>query len=219
MSEKQRIIIIEDDVLLRNSMVSIINQSSRYAVVGEYDNLQDSFRRIREFQNLIILLDVHLYGKRTTSEVNSVKRLNPYNKVIMLSSDSTKETIVESLKNGADGYLVKEDATVSLGTYLDQCMRFDYVLSPSASESVCYLLQSAIFDVSTASNAEAKDSLKSLTQAQKLVYRELIKGKSYQVIADALGISKNTVGQHVQAIYKTLGIHSRVELLATKQSM
>ena len=218
MSEKQKIIIVEDDVLLRHSMVSVINQSSRYSVVGEYDNLQDSFKRIREFQNLIVLVDVHLFGQRTIDHINKIKSINPYNKVIMLSSDNTKETIVESLKNGADGYLVKEDAMVSLGTYIDQSLRFDYVLSPTAAESVCYLLQSSVFSVSTTSDTKSEDGLRSLTKAQKLVYRELIKGKSYQVIADSLGISRNTVGQHVQAIYKALNIHSRLELLATKHS-
>lgn len=212
-SDKQYIVIIEDEALLRNSFVSVINQSSNYKVVGEYDNVKDAKSRLNDFGSLTILLDVHLYGVKTIEDINKLKRINPYNKIYMLSSDNSYQTIVECIRNGADGYLVKEDAVLSLGAYLKQALTHDYVLSPIAAESVCNFIQSMTF--TQALNSEIQtDQSQNLTRAQKLVYRELRMGKSYQEIAYSLGISKNTVGQHVQKIYKTLGINSRIELLA-----
>jgi two-component system nitrate/nitrite response regulator NarL len=213
LKDKTNIIIIEDEPLLRHSFVSVINQSSNYVVVGEYEDLKEAIKRIHQFPNLIILLDVHLHGVKTVDSINMLKRINPYNKIIMLSSDSSYQTIVDCIRNGADGYLVKEDAVLALGSFLNQSIQHDYVLSPTAANSMCNFVQSMSF--THAYHTEAtKDPTVDLTTAQKLVYRELIRGKSYQAIAENLGISRNTVAQHVQRIYKTLEINSRAELMA-----
>lgn len=213
LKDKTNIIIIEDEPLLRHSFVSVINQSSNYVVVGEYEDLKEAIKRIHQFPNLIILLDVHLHGVKTVDSINMLKRINPYNKIIMLSSDSSYHTIVDCIRNGADGYLVKEDAVLALGSFLNQSIQHDYVLSPTAANSMCNFVQSMSF--THAYHTEAtKDPTVDLTTAQKLVYRELIRGKSYQAIAENLGISRNTVAQHVQRIYKTLEINSRAELMA-----
>lgn len=216
LQEKNNIIIVEDEPLLRHSFVSVINQSSNYAVVGEYEELKSAIKRIHQFNSLTVLLDVHLHGVKTIGSINQLKRINPYNKIIMLSSDNSYQTIVECIRNGADGYLVKEDAVMALGSYLDLSLKQDYVLSPSAANSMCGFVQTMSFN--QAYNAgSGLDVTKGLTAAQKLVYRELVKGKSYQSIAESLGISKNTVGQHVQRIYKALEINSRAELMAGSQ--
>lgn len=211
--KKTNIIIIEDEPLLRHSFVSVINQSSNYVVVGEYEELSSAIKRIHQFNSLTILLDVHLHGEKTVDRINQLKRINPYNKIIMLSSDSSHKTIVDCIRNGADGYLIKEDAVLALGSFLNQSMQYDYVLSPTASNSMCRFLQTMSFTHAYTTEIN-KDPTSELTAAQKLVYRELVRGGSYQVIADNLGIAKNTVGQHVQRIYKAFGINSRAELMA-----
>jgi two-component system nitrate/nitrite response regulator NarL len=213
LKDKTNIIIIEDEPLLRHSFVSVINQSSNYVVVGEYEELKEAIKRIHQFPNLTILLDVHLHGVKTVDSINMLKRINPYNKIIMLSSDSSYQTIVDCIRNGADGYLVKEDAVLALGSFLNQSIQHDYVLSPTAANSMCNFVQSMSFTHAYHTKA-TKDPTVDLTTAQKLVYRELIRGKSYQAIAENLGISRNTVAQHVQRIYKTLEINSRAELMA-----
>ncbi len=212
---KRNIVIVEDDPSLRHSFVSIINQSVSYSVVGEYEDLKSAIKRIHDYKELTILLDVHLHGCRTIDNINQLKRINPYHKIIMLSSDNSYPTIVDCIRNGADGYLVKEDAVLAIGSYLDLAYTKDYVLSPSASDSVCNFIQTMDFTRDYRANSST-DATNELSQAQMLVYRELIKGKSYQYIGDYLGISKNTVGQHVQRIYKTFGINSRSELMAGK---
>jgi two-component system nitrate/nitrite response regulator NarL len=213
LKDKTNIIIIEDEPLLRHSFVSVINLSSNYVVVGEYEDLKEAIKRIHQFHSLIILLDVHLHGEKTVDSINLLKRINPYNKIIMLSSDSSYQTIVDCIRNGADGYLVKEDAVLALGSFLHLSMVHDYVLSPTAANSMCNFVQTMSFTHAYHTGAN-KNPTAELTTAQKLVYRELVRGKSYQDIADSLGISRNTVGQHVQRIYKALEINSRAELMA-----
>jgi DNA-binding CsgD family transcriptional regulator len=66
-------------------------------------------------------------------------------------------------------------------------------------------------------NREKTKRLQQLTRAQRAVYRELLTGKNYREIAKIIGISKNTVGQHIQRIYKTFGVNSTTELLVGSQ--
>jgi len=78
--ERDRVIIIEDEPILRNALVSVINQSRNFVVAGEYATVQAAIRRISDFPYVIILMDVHLQECTTIEHINVVKRLNPYNK-------------------------------------------------------------------------------------------------------------------------------------------
>lgn len=210
--ERDRIIIIEDEPMLRNALVSVINQSRNFVVAGEYATVQAASRRINEFPFVIILMDVHLQDGTTIEHINILKRLNPYNKIIMLTSDVSSSTILDCFRHGADGYLLKEDATIAIGTYLENVSKYEYVVSPGIANTLVHFINQ--LDVQKATlDRDNTDKIQRLTKAQRFVYRELLTGKNYHEIGETIGISKNTVGQHVQRIYKTFGVKSRAELL------
>jgi len=210
--EKQRIVLIEDDLKLRHSLVETINRSADYVVAGEYNDVNAALRRINELPNSIIFLDVHLNGTDSLGSIDTIKRQNPYNKIVMLSSDSSSVSIVTAFQNGADGYLLKEDAVFSFGNYLNDIARFQYVVSQSVANSLVTYLANFRQPISGAT-AVSTSKIDMLTPAQKLVYRQLLTDKNYNQIGEHLGISRNTVGQHVQKIYRILGVNTRMELM------
>ncbi len=204
------VVIIDDDFNLRNSYVHILSQSEEYKVYGEYLNVDQALKRINELDSLIILLDVHLERESSIDRINDIKRVNPYNKIIMLSNDCCANTITEAFKKGADGYLLKSDAALSLGYYLSLLDKHDYVMSPgSASAMVQFLKGLTGF---SENSPEFLQALSSLSKAQKLVYEEMLTGKTYTQIGGAIGISKNTVAQHVQKIYRAFNVKTRAQL-------
>jgi DNA-binding NarL/FixJ family response regulator len=210
--QRVRVIIIEDEPILRNALVAVINQSRNFVVAGEYATIQAASRRIKEFPFVIVLLDVHLEEGTTIADINVIKRLNPYNKIIMLTSDGSSLTVLKCFRCGADGYLLKEDAIISIGTYLDNVSKYEYVVSPGIANTLVHFInqldsQSVYFERNNTLN------IRKLTMAQKSVYRELLTGKNYNDIGKTLNISKNTVGQHVQRIYKAFSVNSRAALL------
>jgi DNA-binding NarL/FixJ family response regulator len=211
MREKHRIVIIEDDLRLRNSFVETINQSSNYVVAGEYSDVNTALKRINELPNVIIFLDVHLGDVNSIEHIETIKRQNPYNKVVMLSSDSSSYSIVNAFQNGADGYLLKEDAVFSLGSYLNDMMRFQFVVSQGVANSLVTFISNLRIPTN---GPRVNNKIELLTPAQKLVYRQLLTEKTYGDIASHLGISRNTVAQHVQKIYRTLEVESRMELMS-----
>jgi len=214
--EKDKVIIIEDEPILRNALVSVINQSRNFIVAGEYATVKPAISRIAEFASVIILMDVHLEEGSTVDHINSIKRQNPYSKVLMLTSDASSATILDCFRRGADGYLLKEDAMITIGTYLESVCKYEYVVSPGISNTLIHFINQ--LDIKNVSpDRDNTKRLQQLTRAQRAVYRELLTGKNYQEIAEIIGISKNTVGQHIQRIYKTFGVNSRTELLVGPQ--
>lgn len=210
--EQVRVIIIEDEPILRNALVSVINQSRNFVVAGEYPTVQAAMCRINEFPFVIVLMDVHLEEGTPIEHINVIKRLNPYNKIIMLTSDASSATIIDCFRRGADGYLLKEDATISIGTYLENVSKYEYVVSPGIANTLVHFINQ-LDPQSLDNKTDNTESLTKLTKAQKVIYRELITGKSYHEIAEAIGISKHTVSQHVQRVYRAFNVKSRAELL------
>lgn len=204
------VVIIEDDHQLRSSFVQVLAASGEYKVCGEYTNVDQALKRINELDNVIILLDVHLKNETGIERINDMKRVNPYNKIVMLSNESSAITIADSFKKGADGYLLKSDASLSLGHYLSLLERHDHVVSPEAANALIQFLRG--LTGYSENSPEFLLSFSSLTRAQKLVYEEMLTGKTYTQIGGALGISKNTVAQHVQKIYRAFKVKTRAEL-------
>lgn len=204
------VIIIEDDHQLRSSFVHVLSASNEYKVCGEYTNVDQALKRINELDSLIILLDVHLKKDSGLDRINDIKRVNPFNKIVMLSNDSSAITITDAFKKGADGYLLKSDASLSLGYHLSLLNKHDHLVSPGASNALIQFLRGL---TGFAENSpEFVLALSSLTRAQKLVYEEMLTGKTYTQIGGALGISKNTVAQHVQKIYRAFKVRTRAQL-------
>jgi DNA-binding NarL/FixJ family response regulator len=210
------VIIIEDDHQLRSSFVHVLSASNEYKVCGEYTNVDQALKRINELDSLIILLDVHLKKDSGLDRINDIKRVNPFNKIVMLSNDSSAITITDAFKKGADGYLLKSDAALSLGYHLSLLDKHDHVMSPgSASAMVQFLKGLTGF---SENSPEFLGALSSLTKAQKLVYEEMLTGKTYTQIGGTLGISKNTVAQHVQKIYRAFKVRTRAQLTSLLRS-
>ncbi len=204
------VVIIEDNLKLRSSYVHILVASGDYRVCGEYTNVDLALKRINELDSVIILLDVHLNNELGIDRINDIKRVNPYNKIVMLSNDSSALTIADAFKKGADGYFLKSDASLMLGQYLSLLSKHDHVVSPGAANSLIQFLRGLTGH--SENSPEFLLSLSSLTRAQKLVYEEMLTGKTYTQIGGALGISKNTVAQHVQKIYRAFKVRTRAEL-------
>ena len=208
--EKIKVLLIEDDLRLRSAYVQMLSSTLEYQVCGEYTSINQAIKRINELDEVIILMDVYLKEKSSIDRIIDIKKVNSLNKIVMLSNDASALTITESFKKGADGYLLKRDAALSLGHYLALLNKHDHVVSPGAVNVLVQFLRG--LTGLAADSPEFIIALSSLTKAQKLVYEELLTGKTYTQMGGALGISKHTVAQHVQKIYKAFNVQTRPQL-------
>lgn len=205
-----KVILIEDEQSLREALVQMVRLSMELELVGEYPDVEAAISDIKETSAPIILLDVFLAdGKTGIESIRFIKTMNPYSKVLLLTGDCQSSTIINGFRAGADGYLLKEDAIMGLGEHLHNLVRHGWCVSPGVVGSLIRIVNNPM----TPSAEAPKLDLSELTKTQLMVVQELAIGDTYEDIGQRLNMARNTVNQHVQRIYRKLGIKSRSELL------
>lgn len=205
-----KVILIEDEQSLREALAQMVRLSMELELVGEYPDVDTALEDIKETPVPIILLDVFLAdGKTGIDSIRFIKTMNPYSKVLLLTGDCQSSTIINGFRAGADGYLLKEDAIMGLGEHIYNLVRHGWCVSPGVVGSLIRIVNNPM---TSSPDAPALD-LTDLTKTQLKVLQELATGDTYEDIAQRLNMARNTVNQHVQRIYRKLGIKSRSELL------
>jgi DNA-binding NarL/FixJ family response regulator len=110
MSSKQRILIVEDHTLLRAGLRALLTQEADIEIVGEADNGHDAVNMIAKLSPQLVLMDISMPGMNGIEAIRDIKRRYPETRVLVLTIHKTEEYIHESLRAGADGYILK-DAT------------------------------------------------------------------------------------------------------------
>jgi DNA-binding NarL/FixJ family response regulator len=205
-----KVILIEDDNALRYALAQMVRLSAELELVGEYPDVESALTDISEAPVPVVLLDVFLAnGLSGIDSIRSIKTINPYCKVLLLTGDCQSSTIISGFRAGADGYLLKEDAILGLVEHLHNLVRHGWCVSPGVVGSLIRIVNNPM---TYGADAPAID-LSSLTKTQLMVVQELAKGDRYEDIGQRLNMARNTVNQHVQRIYRKLGVTSRSELL------
>ena len=149
-------------------------------------------------------MDIDLNGKSGIQCVRSVKSEFPDVHIIMQTVYSDDEKIFESLRAGAVGYLLKKAPTENMLNAISEACEGGAPMSGEVARKVLNYFQLP--------KQKSVDTLLSEREAE--VLRQLIKGHSYQAIADGLFISVNTIRFHVKNIYEKLHVKSRPEAIA-----
>src|SRR4051812_19050889 len=110
MSEKYRILIAEDHTLMRVGLRALLAQEADFEIAGEASNGRDAMRLIPTFSPHVMLMDLTMPGSNGIEAIAEIKRRYPQIKVLVLTLHRADEYVHESLRAGADGYILK-DAT------------------------------------------------------------------------------------------------------------
>lgn len=156
----------------------------------------------------LILMDIempYLNGIETTA---LVKQKYPQIKIIVLTVFDDDENILNAIKAGADGYLLKETSPQALYEALKQTLEGGAVMTPSIAMRALHLLRSPL----VSENLEVNETFQ-LSNREIEVLEQLSKGLTYTTIAENLTISPSTVRRHTENIYKKLQVHSKIEAI------
>jgi DNA-binding NarL/FixJ family response regulator len=205
-----KVILVEDDHSLREALAQMVRLSAELELVGEYPDVELALSDIIETPAPVVLLDVFLAdGKSGIESIRTIKTMNPYSKVLLLTGDCQSSTIISGFRAGADGYMLKEDAIMGLGEHIHNLVRHGWCISPGVVGSMIRIVNNPLLSEA----APPALDLNGLTKTQLRVLQELAIGDTYEDIGGRLNMARNTVNQHVQRIYRKLGIKSRAELL------
>jgi len=208
MATKYRVLIVENHALFRAGLSSLLAQIPDIEVVGESDNGRDAIRAVGLLSPHLVLMDLSMPGMNGIEAIMDIKRRYPETHVLVLTMHKTDEYVHESLKAGADGYILKDATMDELRAAVRGVLSGKTYLSPDISAMVIngYLGSGKLSGVSSAWDT--------LTQREREVIKLVAEGRSNKYIADYLCLSVKTVEKHRSNLMRKLDLHNGSSLTA-----
>jgi DNA-binding NarL/FixJ family response regulator len=197
-----RISIVEDDAEIRSHLVTLISGTSGFRLISEHSCAEEAIRAIPLSRPDIVLMDINLPGMSGIECVRSLKKSIAEVQVLMLTVYEDTESIFESLKAGASGYLLKRLPGQKLIEAVRDAHNGGAPMSGQIARKVVQFFNQQ-------ERREAK--LQDLSIREREVLKELAEGRPYKEIADVLNVSIDTVRKHLQSVYQKLHVHNRTE--------
>lgn len=201
MKEKIRVMLVDDHNIVRNGLKTLLQQSEDVDVSGEAGSLQEALEVIPKSEPDVILLDLKLPDSDGVNGCNLIKRNYPDIKVIILTAYSQNHLVMETMRAGADGYLLKNIQYEVLVNTIKMVYEGAHILDPAVSENVLGKML----------NNNEKKSDDGLSPRESNILELLSTGKSNREIAEILSISENTVRNYISSMFKKINVTNRTE--------
>lgn len=193
-----RIVLADDHILVRAGIRSLLQQIPGVQVVGEADDGRAALQLIEQLKPDIAVLDIampELDGLQVTA---AVAQRFPETRVAILSMHAEQEYVIQALRAGAAGYLLKGARTSELELAITSIARGETYLSPMASKHV--------IGGFVQRTPGASDSFQRLTPRQRQVLKLIVEGHSRKEIAEKVNVSVKTIDTYRAQIMEQLGI-------------
>lgn len=205
-----RVLIVDDHPVVRTGIRNMLEPAVGISVVGEASTGSEALHMIESLQPNVVLLDMKLPDMSGIEVIKQIYETKSKSRVLGLSSYDDREFISQLLNYGASGYLLKEEVPEYI---IDAVRGVAHGEAGWVSRKVAALL-SQIF-------LKDKEDGTDLTARELEVLRLVVDGKTNDQIGVSLGISVKTVENHLHAIFRKMGVISRVEaaVMAVRESL
>ncbi len=201
-----RVLLADDHALFREGLAGIIRAQPDMQVVGEANDGLEAFVKAQELKPDLILMDVQMPGMDGIEAVKQIKQVLPETIIVMLTVRGDDDMLFEALKNGAQGYLLKEIRSQALLEMLRGALHGEAAISPNLAGRVL----SEFRRLSKGGIPEKEDD-SGLTEREQQVLVQASNGATDKEIATTLNISLNTVKTHIRNILSKLHVSTRRE--------
>ncbi len=206
--KKYRIVLAEDQTLVREGLKSLLDNEKEFVVVGEAEDGFETIRRVNEHQPDLLLLDLAMPRMNGIAALKEIKKQHPDIKIVAVTFHTSDEYILAAFEAGVNGYCLKIDSHQELIAAIKHVLDGGHYISPEISAKV---LEGYLEGKQT---IKTDPTWKTLTQRQKEVLKLVGEGYTSPEIGDFLCISPKTVDRHRANIMKKLDLHSASELTA-----
>jgi DNA-binding NarL/FixJ family response regulator len=201
-----RVLIVDDHAIVRQGIRQVLEAEAGFMVIGEAGDADEAVAQAEAGVPDIVVLDVSLPGQSGLEVARRLKRLLPTTMILMLSVYDNTEYVLEAVRAGADGYLLKDSSPADLRDAIRRVARGESVFSPATTRQLNVALRQEAERTALAQRRE------SLTARELDVLRHIVAGRTNKETASELGISHRTVETHRENILKKLGVRSVAEL-------
>jgi two-component system response regulator NreC len=208
MNQKYRVVIVEDQTIIREGLRSLLSSAKEFDVVAEAADGRAAIRCIEKCKPDLVLTDLSIPRMDAMDMIETIKKQSPESKVIALTVHREEEYVLASLKAGADGYVLKEATYDELMMAVRSVLKGRHYLSPEISGKLIegYLQGRKTFKIHSL--------WETLTRREREILKLIAEGYKSKEIADDLCISVHTVETHRSTLMKKLNVHNTAALVA-----
>ena len=202
-----RVILADDHKIVRDGLRNLLHKPPDVEVIADAEDGRTTVKLAKELSPDVVVMDITMPDMNGIEATNRILSENPRIKIIGLSMHSDRRFVVEMLKAGGSGYLLKDCAFEELANAIHAVMKNQIYLCPPIAKTVTedYLNRLAPTNASSAYTI--------LTPREREVLQLLSEGKTTKQIALILGLSGKTVDTHTQKVMKKLSLRSLAELI------
>lgn len=214
MSDKLKVILVDDQGLCRRGLSELLSNCYGFSVLGATGHIEE-LRVLLEQKPDLLIVDLRMKPLDGISLVEKLRSEGVQTPVVMLTMSDSETDLSNAIRAGIRGYLLKDMAPEEVVDAIRRVAAGELVVAPTMTVKMINLLRG------DKSDQEPRNSLKLLTEREREILQLLARGESNKAIAQTLSISYDTVKLHVRHILTKLNLSSRVKaavLFATEQS-
>lgn len=197
-----RILLVDDHPLLRRGLADLLRMEEDLLPAGEAATGEEAIRLASEQDFDLILLDLNMPGLNGIETISGLRRAGVDARIIIFTVSDDHGDVIEALREGADGYLLKDMEPETLISQIRQAALGHIAISPELTQILARAVQG---------KTNESRQLPDLTKRERDVLRLIARGQSNKVIARNLDITEGTVKVHAKRLLQKLGIRSRTE--------
>lgn len=196
-----RCVIADDHTLLRQGVRRLLEESPEFSVVGEAGDAAEALKLVLQFRPDLLLLDISMPGMSSFEAARLIAEHCPATRVVYLTMHEDEEYLLQAMRSGACGYLLKDTPANQLRQSLRDIHNGSRTLSPRLQNKL-------------RTDAQARRSTdRTLTPREREVMKLLAEGNSVREAAVVLGVSIKTVEAHKLNLMRKLDIHNKAQLV------
>jgi two-component system nitrate/nitrite response regulator NarL len=204
--KQYRILIVDDHPLARSAIRTMLEDEAAYIIVGEAANAVEALEACEHLAPDVVLLDIRMPGMSGLEATRLIREKNAQIKVIILSVSDAATDLFTAIKNGAQGYLLKNMDPAEWLIYLGALLEEQSEIPKTMADRLYYRFK-------TGSNTESS-LIELVTPREQEILRLVAKGETNRQIAATLNIAENTVKNHIKNLLVKLSLDNRVQLAA-----
>lgn len=204
-----RVLLVDDDALVRAGLKIILTSAEDVEVVGEADDGAQAVAAVKAHKPDVVLMDIRMAEMDGIVATTALRRLNPAPQVIVLTTFQADEHVIGALRAGASGFLVKDTPPLDIINAVRLVAAGEAIISPSATRTL--LAHFGDTEV-TARRESAAARLTQLTERELEVATAIASGASNAEVAAQLFMSEATVKAHVTRLLSKLEVSNRVQI-------
>jgi DNA-binding NarL/FixJ family response regulator len=201
--------LVDDHALFREGLALLLKGRPNLQVVAEAATGEEALAQLESAHPDLVLLDLNLPGIGGVEACRLLKERAPELRVVILTMSDDLESIFEAVRAGACGYLLKDIASQNLLEAIDQIDREGGILEPFLARRLLAEFSGPRSAPRTVEPAATPGPV--LSPRETEILRKVVDGLSNKEIADRLCISKYTVGNHINNIFRKLGVNDRTQ--------